>query len=42
MAGPSSRVTKAGAEAVTRFVAPVFSTSRDEARYRVLAVYKEL
>ena len=42
MAGPSARVTKAGAEALTRHVTPIISSSREEARARVLAVYKEL
>lgn len=42
MAGTTGRVTKAGADALTRYVAPVVSTSRDEARRRVLSVYKEV
>ncbi|KAE9556373.1 hypothetical protein FO519_000413 [Halicephalobus sp. NKZ332] len=42
MAGTTGRVTKAGADALTRYVAPVVSTSQDEARRRVLSIYKEV
>ena len=42
MAGTTGRVTKTGAQALTRYVAPIVSTSQDEARRRVLSVYKEV
>jgi NADH dehydrogenase (ubiquinone) 1 alpha subcomplex subunit 6 len=42
MAGPSSRVAKAGTEALTRYVSPIISSSSEEARANVLAVYKEI
>lgn len=42
MSGSTGRVTKVGAQAVTRYVAPVVSSNREEARQRVLAVYKEM